>query len=331
MTKRLILTYIVVIAWIGISVSAQDDVIFTQPVAEKILVSQTDDDHIVSVVGEPGAVAPFSRVAVRNLYTNQTAVADASADGSFSTTLYGYENMLYKIADGTDIWDEMGMLYPLDSMSIIVYPAYDDTDLNDEFSSGLGGWVSYGWVIWLSENTINARHFEPGDNLSLTMQTTFQLHPILIREPFPEFTMRGNFGLHQIADGTGNLVSTDIGLSETGTLELNSIDLPEIGGEQIHIATVETNDVNLDMQTNELSFTFEFDTVLTSNVSSGIYVPVFSGMMQVDDRDIDYWYVNRYFAIDGTNGITTQATMRPIVKIMPFAITVGDVDLASNQ
>ncbi len=59
------------------------------PVASLISVSAPDDNGIVTVSGSAGAVFPGAQVAVRNLYTEDTAYVTAGITGSFSVQIYG--------------------------------------------------------------------------------------------------------------------------------------------------------------------------------------------------------------------------------------------------
>ena len=62
------------------------------PVAARISVSAPDEDGMVTIVGEAGAVFPTAQVAIRNLYTQQTVYVSAGVAGGFRTSEYGPGN-----------------------------------------------------------------------------------------------------------------------------------------------------------------------------------------------------------------------------------------------
>ncbi len=73
------------------------------PVAGLISVSAADENGLVTVSGGVGAVFPGAQVAVRNLYTGDTAYVQAGLNGSFSTTLYGPGNTPFWVSPAENI------------------------------------------------------------------------------------------------------------------------------------------------------------------------------------------------------------------------------------
>jgi hypothetical protein len=73
------------------------------PVAALIAVSAPDDDGVVTISGEAGAVFPAAQVAIRNLYTEQLVYTTASLAGSFSASIYGPGNTPFWISPAPSI------------------------------------------------------------------------------------------------------------------------------------------------------------------------------------------------------------------------------------
>lgn len=76
------------------------------PVASRISVSAPDENGIVTITGDPGAVFPAADVAVRNLYTEAVVYTQAGITGAFSARIYGPGN--------TPFWISPTQSIPLD-------------------------------------------------------------------------------------------------------------------------------------------------------------------------------------------------------------------------
>lgn len=59
------------------------------PVASLISISAPDADGVVTITGAPGAIYPNARLAIRNLYTEQTLYIQTGITGSFSAQIFG--------------------------------------------------------------------------------------------------------------------------------------------------------------------------------------------------------------------------------------------------
>lgn len=68
------------------------------PLVTLITISPPDERGVVTVSGGPGAVSPNARVAVRNLYTEQTVYVQAGITGTFRAELYGPGNTPFLIS-----------------------------------------------------------------------------------------------------------------------------------------------------------------------------------------------------------------------------------------
>lgn len=73
------------------------------PIAELITLSEPDAAGLVTIRGAEGAVFPAAVVAVRNLYTGQTAYANATVNGAFTAQLYGPGNTPFWISPAARI------------------------------------------------------------------------------------------------------------------------------------------------------------------------------------------------------------------------------------
>ncbi len=91
-----------------VAVSAQGRLVAGDPpIAALISVSPPDKDGIVTIAGAAGSVFPAAQVAIRNLYTGDTAYTQAGITGTFSTTLYGPGNTPFWISPATNIPTEI--------------------------------------------------------------------------------------------------------------------------------------------------------------------------------------------------------------------------------
>jgi hypothetical protein len=77
------------------------------PLASLIQVSPPNENGMVTIAGAPGSVFPSAQVAIRNLYTGDTAYVQAGVTGSFTTTLYGAGNTPYWISPAENIPNNM--------------------------------------------------------------------------------------------------------------------------------------------------------------------------------------------------------------------------------
>jgi hypothetical protein len=68
------------------------------PNARLISVEPPDDDGVVTIIGQPGAVFDNARVAIRNLYTQETVFTQAGPSGGFSAKIYGPGNTPFWIS-----------------------------------------------------------------------------------------------------------------------------------------------------------------------------------------------------------------------------------------
>jgi hypothetical protein len=70
-----------------------------------ITVSAADEFGKATIGGAEGAVFPSAQVYIRNLYTLQTVVTQASITGQFSATLYGAGNTPFWISPAQSVVD----------------------------------------------------------------------------------------------------------------------------------------------------------------------------------------------------------------------------------
>lgn len=68
------------------------------PIARLISVEPPNDEGVVTIVGQAGAVFNNARVAIRNLYTQETVFTQASPTGGFSARIYGPGNTPFWIS-----------------------------------------------------------------------------------------------------------------------------------------------------------------------------------------------------------------------------------------
>lgn len=298
-------------------------------IVDKISVSQ-ETDFTVTITGEVGAVNPSTQIAVQNLYTNDTKVVMAESDGSFVATVFGLEGIPYVVADGTGVWEAMGALYDLNKSRTIIYP---DFDSEQDISFGLAGWVSYGWLRWLADSTINSLNFDNGHSLSVSMDVTFyEQHGVLFQNPLwiPDYEVQGRLSLRRITDETGRQLLPQVDNSGSYVTwgwisEMTESGLPIHGqnSSDILITTTQTTILDIDSDNNPI-FTLNFETTL-DDLPTGLYIPVFEGDFKVAGKEFNCWYCNKHFAVDGTDGITHQVTVKPYPIVMPFLISIGEV------
>lgn len=329
MINRLLSILICILFLLAIGTYKQENVessptqLHIQPIAERISVAQSED-YMVMVIGEANSVYPSIHIAIRNLYTRDTTIVKSNFDGSFSANLQGLENMPYLVAYIENI-PAIPSIPPLDGIGTIISPNVIE---EQNISIGLGGWVSYGWVRWLADTSINQTHIRQGDNLSVSMQVTFfdafRLLSLTGSVTNYDYQMRGQLGLYPIANEDGNSLSNEIGVSEDGSFEFLSNDLPNLENAILEIFIAETDDIGI--IDNDMVFTLDFETSLSDEIISGTYMLVFTGEIKVDDNNFELWYESHHFAIDGTNGITLMATARPNPIILPIVITVDGIN-----
>jgi hypothetical protein len=68
------------------------------PTARLISVEPPNEEGVVTIIGQSGAVFENARVAIRNLYTQETVFAQASPSGGFSAEIYGPGNTPFWIS-----------------------------------------------------------------------------------------------------------------------------------------------------------------------------------------------------------------------------------------
>ncbi len=73
------------------------------PNAALIAVSPSDSQGYVTISGAAGAVFPLAYVYIRNLYTLQTVVTQASINGQFSATIYGAGNTPFWVSPAQSV------------------------------------------------------------------------------------------------------------------------------------------------------------------------------------------------------------------------------------
>lgn len=73
------------------------------PNASLISISAPDENGVVTITGSAGAVFPNATVAIRNLYTEQLAYAQAGFSGAFSAQLYGPGNTPFWISPAESV------------------------------------------------------------------------------------------------------------------------------------------------------------------------------------------------------------------------------------
>lgn len=90
----------------ALSVSAQNSAqlaLGDPPIAALIAVSPPNEDDLVTISGAAGAVFPGAQVAIRNLYTGDTAYVQAGLNGTFSAQLYGPGNTPFWVSPASSI------------------------------------------------------------------------------------------------------------------------------------------------------------------------------------------------------------------------------------
>jgi hypothetical protein len=189
------------------------------------------------------------------------------------------------------------------------------------------------WLPWLADSTINSLSFEQGDTISISMDVTFyDQRRVFFQNPsrIPDFEVQARLSLRQITDETGKQMLPEVDNSGHyatwgWTSEMTASGFPIHGqtNSDILISTTYTTDIEIDSD-NNLVFTLNFENTV-GNLPANMYIPVFEGEFKINDGEFSTWYNNLSFAADGTDGITTQATIKPSPIIMPFLISIGDV------
>jgi hypothetical protein len=122
------------------------------PIAALISLSPPDEDGIVTISGAPGAVFPNARLAIRNLYTEQTVYIQTGVTGSFSAQLFGPGSTPFWISPtrGNVPRENQGIPGSLPGgPGIIVYGAFPENRLADEpvtrivLDGDLADWDAY--------------------------------------------------------------------------------------------------------------------------------------------------------------------------------------------
>lgn len=323
MIKRLFCILLLTLSILIIPINAQDDeeIIVLEagdpPLVERLsLLASDTDPYTVIISGEAGSVFPSAQVAVRNVYTSATTYAQANFDGSFSATVAGIPQMPYQI--NTDIrFDQSINPQSLAGIAVILHPNYDPIFGQDR-PFALGGHLSYGAGIWYAEGTINAVDFAQGDNLIIPLDVTFLIDDF---DPNLDYVMRGELGFRRYFDENGTQLSTAIGTGDNWSSELTRTGLPILGRTvpDTFITEATTDNISIDDATGVITFSLEFESTLLDELLSGIYMPIFTGEVSVNDSEFVNWHGNRIFSTDGQSQEDVSST------IIPLVVNLGDI------
>ncbi|MGB1285279.1 MAG: hypothetical protein ACPG7F_02000 [Aggregatilineales bacterium] len=308
---------------LSIAAIAQDDTpqIGDPPVLSRIQILSTDisgetDAGVITVVGEPGAVFASARVLVRNLYTGDTVEARASVDGSFDAPIRGTEYAAYQINVASTLPQNATEQAILPGSPGTVLQRMPPVPFGSRVPFEIAGTVARDSAIWRAYGSIDRLQANPGDSINLQLDVELDIATANINQPWQ---MRGQLHLIPILDAAGSPISTGIGAGNGWSSLLTRTGLP-VNNVQERIFIAETQVTRTNRRDNKLIFTMIFETTLPDNLDNGMYMPLFTGLAQLDDSDPFDWYDNRIFSVDGTGTAGTSTTR------IPVPLMVGEVE-----
>lgn len=259
------------------------------PLAELIVVSEPDEDSVITVSGEAGAVPSSAEVEVQNLFTQQSVIEQAAFDGSFSLELTATEN--------SPLWIRA------DNQATIINQNSDD----ETFFAG--GILSNGAASWIAEGQID----QTDDALNLHLN--FTVFAPELSDSIDDLQMLGELYLMPIVDEVGRPIPMNEGswaLRKTRSL------LPVFENHAL-IPIGESEAINTFRLGETLRFRLRFDQTLPADLADGIYIPVFRGLSQIGNSETFTWLDNIVFGVDGE--LTTTDEFIPLST----TITIGEL------
>ncbi|MBE0690245.1 MAG: hypothetical protein IH587_09020, partial [Anaerolineae bacterium] len=292
------------------------------PRASLIIVSEPDENGVVTISGEANAVFPTAQLAIRNLYTGETIYTQAGIMGAFSARMFGPGNTPFQISPAENIpaalRDRPGSLPG--GPGVIVYGRYPTrTENGVRFTSA--GSLGQGADRWTAEGRANQLAFETGDpnplriELNVTVPrpgpdvdlSTFriigqlELTPVVVRQNQEAHAVGARFtnnGWSSLLTPSG-LAIDDVGIGRT---------LGEIAVSAAEIAPV----------LDGLSFRLVFERQIPSDLPAGIYVPSLRILVRTGDATPEPLETSTIFGQgDGYSG-TAQTRL-------PLVINVGNM------
>jgi len=192
---------------------AQDDVVLPDigetPLASQIQVTVDEDDPMTAVItSEAGAVFPNAFVVVRNQYTQDQKITNASSNGDFTISLYGQNQTPY--------WISAFQRYPSDADidTAIGTVVYGDGDANTFYvESDLGGSVPRYRVT----GEYSATQITSGDDWTLNLAVEMDIDDGLVVDAL---SFSGEIYILPVAnDSASPMLLTDVSTSKLSTTE----------------------------------------------------------------------------------------------------------------
>ncbi len=149
--KQIGLTLLLMMLSTSLVVAQDEDTFIPQigdaPIASRIQISAPNEDGIVTITGEAGAVYPNADVAIRNLYTDETVIGRAAFDGSFTFQLLGQDETPYWISPSPSIpfaiRDQTDFIPGGPATIVYGQPESSASVLQIQFDGELAGWDFY--------------------------------------------------------------------------------------------------------------------------------------------------------------------------------------------
>lgn len=260
------------------------------PIAKLISISEIEDSLNVMVVGDTGAVPPNAEVEVKNLFTDESVIAQAAGDGSFSVELYAPGN--------PPLWIRA------DESAMLLNPA-----LNGETFS-IGGILSKGAANWTAEGLIEHR-----DN-TLHLRLNITAFAPDLSDSIDDLRMLGELYLMPIIDSEG----LPVPMNEGSWARLKTLSgLPVFENHEL-IKVAEAEAINIFRVEETLHFRLRFEESLPVDLADGIYLPVFHGLGRISNSEIFTWVDNIVFGVDGESSSGDEFVR------LPATLTIGDAD-----
>jgi hypothetical protein len=235
------------------------------PRAALISISAPDEDGIVTLHGEAGAVFSTAYVAVRNLYTQETVFVQAGITGSFSISLFGPGSTPFLIVPATDAptqaTDYPGSLPG--GPGAILYGSNPTSDSGTAFTTA----GSTAGSRWSAQGHVNTLALEPGDLLFLRLEVTFD--PALP----PETPFAVQLSLTPVATQNGAVADAYSNNGWSNVVTPSNLAVDNLTG-GVHLGEASLQPDAAADSASSPAFPVEFEVMLPDDLPKGLYVPV---------------------------------------------------------
>lgn len=299
---------------------AQGRLIGDAPDARLITVSAPDDAGLVTLTGEAGAVFPNAFIAIRNLYTQETMVTQASARGTFSARLFGEGNTPFLISPANAVLshEDVAMAGSLPGgPATLITGAWPEQPSSGAAHFTAAGTVGGGSTFWSAEGRASSLRLQPGDPWTVELEIDLRA---LVRD---DMRLSGELILQPVAAGDPpRLVPTTLtnngwsSLLTPSGLPIDNLaaDVPfdraEVGFGALQRSGSGERTIT--------RFTIRFDARLPVDLPRGLYVPLLRLYVSTPDGVTAQWDAPNVF---GRGALAAGSTYTRL----PIVLNVGDI------